>query len=143
MNRTGNRARHRGGRHALALTLVALLLAVGPLGGVRVHAQPPAGSEQPALRNEVAVDAGPFSIPADGSFAIGVDVEVAQPTPYLEIRLQIFRPSGMLLFQRTEIRSDVETGTVDVEFARELGDLELRPDAYPYEVRVRTEIGEP
>jgi len=87
----------------------------------------------------VAVDTGPLSVPADGSFRIGVEVEVPEPTSYLEVRLQIRRPSGRLLFQRTEVRSDVETGTVEVEFARDLADLELRPDAYPYEIRVRSQ----
>lgn len=90
----------------------------------------------------VTLDSGPLSVPADGSFRIGVDVDVPEPTSYLEVRLQIHRPTGRLLFQKTEIRSDVETGTVDVEFGRELADLGLRPDAYPYEVRVRMQADE-
>jgi hypothetical protein len=90
----------------------------------------------------VTVDTGPLSVPSDGSFAIDVAVEVPEPTSYLEVRLQIHRPSGRLLFQRTEVRSNVETGTVEVGFGRELADLELRPDAYPYEIRVRTQADE-
>jgi hypothetical protein len=90
----------------------------------------------------VRVDTGPLSMPSNGSFRIGVGVEIPEPTSYLEIRLQIRRPSGRLLFQRTEVRSDVDTGTVEVEFTRDLADLELRPDAYPYEIRVRSQAEE-
>lgn len=128
------------GRLALTIILpICLLVGIAlPSGGV--SAAPSAELEQLSTQPEgVTVDAGPLSIPSDGSLRIGVGVEVPEPTSYLEVRLQIRRPSGRLLFQRTEVRTEVETGTVDVEFDRELTDLGLRPDAYPYEIRVRTQ----
>ncbi len=99
--------------------------------------------QESAGTQKVAVDPGPVSVPSNGAFRIGVEVQVEEPTPYLEMRLQIHRPTGRLLFQRTEVRNQVETGTVSAEFSRELADLELAPAAYPFEVRVRTEVGEP
>ncbi len=120
----------------LALVCAALLLSVTP--GPHVARGVPADATV-----HVDVDPGPYSIPSDGSFEIGVEARIDHPTPYLEIRFQLRRPSGQLLFQRTEVRNEVETSTVGVAFTRELADFGLRPDAYPYEVRVRTEVGEP
>ncbi len=124
-------------RTAIALLVCAAIALAAPSASHTAQAVP---SETTV---HVTVDAGPYSVPSDGSFEIGVATRVDQPTPYLEIRFQLRRPNGQLLFQRTEVRNEVETSTVGVSFARELGDFGLRPDAYPYEVRVRTEVGEP
>jgi len=134
------RAGRPHGHRALTIILAACLALGAALPYAGVSAAPAPELEPLSTQPEgVAVDTGPLSVPADGSFRIGVEVEVPEPTSYLEVRLQIRRPSGRLLFQRTEVRSDVETGTVEVEFARDLADLELRPDAYPYEIRVRSQ----
>ncbi|MDZ4064271.1 MAG: hypothetical protein U1E22_06325, partial [Coriobacteriia bacterium] len=58
------------------------------------------------------------------------------------MRLQIRRPTGRLLYQKTEIRHEVATGTVDITYSRGLADLDLAVDAYPIEVRVRSDTGE-
>jgi len=131
------------GRRAVTIILSACLVAGIALPYPGASAAPTAELAPLSMQPDgVTVDTGPLSVPADGSFRIGVDVDVPEPTSYLEVRLQIHRPTGRLLFQRTEIRSDVETGTVDVEFGRELADLGLRPDAYPYEIRVRMQADE-
>ncbi len=123
---------------------MAVGLSVGsPVDASESHANPETPAPGDPARDRVTVDAGPPSLPSDGAFEIRADVRVDEPTPYLEVRLQIHRPSGQLLFQRTEVRSDVATGTVTAEFTRELADLSLAPAAYPYEIRVRTEVGEP
>ncbi len=122
----------------LAGLLLAGLFAVPP----GTHATPPSSAEG-STGAGVGVDAGPPSLPTDGAFTVRAEVRVEEPTPYLEVRFQLRRPSGALLFQRTEVRSDVETGTVTAEFTRELADLSLPAAAYPYEIRVRTEVGEP
>jgi hypothetical protein len=137
------RAGRPHGRRALTIILAACLALGTALPYAGVSAAPAPELETLSTQPEgVTVDTGPLSTPSDGSFRIGVDVEVPEPTSYLEVRLQIRRPSGRLLIQRTEVRSDVETGTVEVEFARDLADLELRPDAYPYEIRVRSQADE-
>jgi len=135
------RAPRPRGRGAIAIIVATCLVLAAPLSGTGA----PATSTETGLEplqtqpDGVRVDSGALSVPADGSFRIHVEVDVEEPTSYLEVRLQIHRPSGRLLFQRTEVNSDVETGTVEVEFSRQLADLELRPDAYPYEVRVRAQ----
>lgn len=140
MTPVDRRAGRPHGHRALTIILAACLALGAALPYAGVSAAPAPELEPLSTQPEgVAVDTGPLSVPADGSFRIGVEVEVPEPTSYLEVRLQIRRPSGRLLFQRTEVRSDVETGTVEVEFARDLADLELRPDAYPYEIRVRSQ----
>lgn len=143
MDRSDHRPARPPARTAVIAILIGTLLAGIGLPGAGLSAAPaPEARLAPVVPDGVAVDTGPLSVPSDGSFRIGVEVEVPEPTSYLEIRLQIRRPAGRLLFQRTEVRSDVETGTVDVEFSRELADLQLRPDAYPYEVRVRAQTDE-
>jgi hypothetical protein len=135
---TEHRVEWPTGRRALTIILAICILAGIALPAGGVSAAPSAELESLGTQIDgVTVDTGPLSVPSNGSFTIGVGVEVPEPTSYLEIRLQIHRPSGRLLFQRTEVRTEAETGTVDVEFSRELTDLGLRPDAYPYEVRVR------
>ncbi|MDY0088109.1 MAG: hypothetical protein RBS78_06155, partial [Coriobacteriia bacterium] len=131
-------------RRALTVVLTALFaLSVLAPAIPPANAQP-ASSAQPLFSpaEGVRVDAGPLSLPSDGAFRMRVGVDINEPTSYLEVRLQIHRPSGRLIFQRTEVHSNVDTGTVEVEFARELSDLDLRPDAYPYTVRVRTQATE-
>jgi hypothetical protein len=124
-------------RAALAVFVCAAIMLATPVPSHTARGVPTDTSVH------VTVDGGPYSVPSDGSFEVGVATRIDHPTPYLEIRFQLRRPSGQLLFQRTEVRNEVETGTVGVAFGRELADFELRPDAYPYEVRVRTEVGEP
>lgn len=132
-------------RRVLVVVLASLLAlgVVAPATRCAEAAGTPAHTERLATPADgVRVDTGPLSVPANGAFRFGVGVDVEEPTSYLEVRLQIHRPSGRLLFQRTEVRSDVPTGTVQVEFARDLGDLGLRPDAYPYTLRVRAQGAE-
>jgi len=123
----------------LALAAVACLTAalIGLPGSSVVHAAPESATI------DVHVSANAISVPSDGAFSVAVSSFVKVPTPYFEVRFQLRRPDGRLLFQRTEVRNNVEAGTVDVVFERTLDDLSLRPAAYPYEIRVRTETGEP
>ncbi len=124
-------------RAATSLIVFAALVAV-PLSGVHNVVATP--TEQ-TLR--VTVSKGDVSVVSTDDFSVSVSTQVNEPTPYLEIRFQLRAPAGRLLFQRTEVRNQVETSTVGVTFERELGDLSLEPGVYPYEVRVRTEVGEP
>ncbi|MBE0417751.1 MAG: hypothetical protein IBX63_08290 [Coriobacteriia bacterium] len=143
MKPTDHRVGWPTGRRALTIILAACLLTSIAMPSAWVSAASPSVPEPLSTQpNGITVDTGPLSVASDASFRIGVNVAVPEPMSYLEVRLQIRRPSGRLLFQRTEIRTEVETGTVDVEFSRELTDLELRPDAYPYEIRVRSQTDE-
>ncbi|MDP2183610.1 MAG: DUF6049 family protein [Actinomycetota bacterium] len=132
-------ARRRAIVPAFALMLLASLTLATIAGSA--PATPPSGREDSGVL-PVTLDTGELAVPADGEFSFRVGVEVDRPTSYLEVRLQIRRSTGRLLYQKTEIRHEVATGTVDITFSRGLADLDLEADAYPIEVRVRSDSGE-
>lgn len=90
-----------------------------------------------ALRQPV-----PFVSSTD-TMAVDFSARVTTLTPYVEVRLRVRRPSGRLIYQKTEVRADVEPGKLIVPFARSLADLEVSPGRYPLEVRVRATGMEP
>ncbi|MHB9002618.1 MAG: hypothetical protein ACYC6C_00950 [Coriobacteriia bacterium] len=80
-----------------------------------------------------------LSVPTDGRFALQALIVLDGPASYLESRVQIRHPSGRLLFQKTQVRSGLTTGTVTIDYERELKDLNLEPGIYPIELKVRTQ----
>lgn len=121
-------------RRALAAALLAAhTLAAPALVPAAVHAQP----EPSAAIRRVAIDRPSESVPATGTLAFDTVVDVEPGTAYLEVRAQLKRPSGKLLYQRTRVLSDVASSTVRVGFDRGLADLDLEEGAYPLEIRVR------
>jgi len=124
---------------ALAVaTAFALLMTsiASPIGAAPVM---PLQTSSVTAASSVALDKGAVAVPNDGDFAFNVSVQIDRPTSYLESRVQIRRPDGRLLYQKTEIRHEVPTGTVSIGYRRDIADLSLRPDAYPVEVRVRSD----
>lgn len=113
----------------------ALVLTAAAATGAPLHSKAVTAAGTPF----VTLDKGGPSVPIDGAFTIRANVAIDAPTSYLESRLQIRHPSGKLLFQKTEVRSRLETGTVAIQYSRELADLELKPGVYPMELRVRTQ----
>jgi hypothetical protein len=97
--------------------------------------------ERPAAPGQpvVTVTKPTVSVPVDGRFDLTVKVLIDAPTSYLESRVQVRHPGGRLLYQKTEVRNEVTTGTVEVTYSRPLSDLTLEPAAYPIEVRVRSD----
>lgn len=81
------------------------------------------------------------AVSVEGTFTAGVRVRIDRPTSYLESRLQIHSDSGDLIFQKTEVRNDVTTGTVTIGYERALSDLGLDPGAHPLTIRVRSDSG--
>lgn len=123
-------------RGLTAVTLaIALVLATSVAIGSPVYTEESTADGTPY----VTLDKGAASTPVDGAFMLKVDVAVDAPTSYLESRVQIRNPGGRLLYQKTEVRSDLSTGTVRLEYSRDLADLTLEPGIYPIEVRVRTQ----
>lgn len=102
-------------------------------------------SALPAAPAEVQASVSPRgpSQPADGTLNVSVTAEVTVPTDYLEIRLQLLRPAGRLVYQKTEIRRGLDPGAHTVAFVRELEGLGVRPGRYPLRVRVRASGGKP
>ncbi len=130
---------HFGLRYVLALLLTCSLALIA----LPVSATPITTSSQRAANNQpfVTLSSNAVSVPVDGSFAYRAEIVIDRPTSYLEARLQIRNPGGSLLFQKTEPRNDVTTGTVTIDFARELAEFDLVPAAYSVELRVRSDAG--
>lgn len=127
----------RPGAHRLLLGMLAAGLVIATAAA---YASPVASEEKTTAGAAfVTLDKGAVSTPIAGAFLFKVDVAVDAPTSYLESRVQIRNPSGRLLYQKTEVRSAVETGTVRLEYARNLADLKLEPGVYPVELRVRSQ----
>ena len=123
---------------ASLLVAVLLLIGIGPAWGQSTTT----GSRRSATTQPIVTVTKPaVSVPVDGQFNLTVRVLIDEPTSYLESRVQVRHPGGRLLYQKTEVRNDVATGTVDVAYSRPLGDLTLEPAAYPIEVRVRSDAG--
>lgn len=92
-----------------------------------------------AEKGLVRLEARSLSAPTDGSLAATASITIDLPTSYLEARLQMHSPAGRLIYQKTEVRSELPTGTVSIGFERELRDLGLAPGIYPIELRVRSD----
>lgn len=125
---------------------VAILVAAALMTGVPVlvGAQPTEPG-QSAIPQRVKVSlrfGAPSLTPAD-TFTLGVDTELTAAAEYFEVRVRIWRPSGALMYQKTEVRHNVEAGSVSVGFERELADLSATPGRYPMELRVLVSDAEP
>jgi len=81
------------------------------------------------------------AVPAGGTFGYSADIRLDQPASYLEVRFQIRRPSGFLVYQRTQVANDLESGLKRFSFERALEGLDLKPGVYPIEIAVRADVG--
>ncbi|MDO9557929.1 MAG: hypothetical protein Q7J82_10215 [Coriobacteriia bacterium] len=93
---------------------------------------------EPEVEQQVAVSLlypAPSLTPLD-TFALKVRTTLTTPAEYFEVRVRIYRPSGALLYQKTEVRHDVEAGDTSLDFERTLADIATVPGRYPVEVRV-------
>lgn len=118
---------------ALLALVVALVVAPLPaIGQGQPHAEAAPARQQVAVM--VRHEQPAYS--PEATFTVGVAVDVAQRTDYLEVRLRMTSPSGRLLYQKTEVRHNVSAGRASVEFSRSLKGLGVRQGRYPIEVRV-------
>jgi len=121
---------------ALALSACILVAAAA--------AQPaPEGSStaRAASRNGVSLVASSTSVPTEGTFGFAASVALTAPADFVQVRLQVRRPTGRLLFQRTSIARDVPAGLYRASFERGLADLDLKPGAYPVTLEARVDQG--
>ena len=124
------------------LLLVAMLASVliTPITSTAAPETPAvaAGSRSylPFPDQPVSLVATDVAVPPSGSLDYTAIVRLDEPTGYLQVRIQVRRPSGRLLYQKTFVASDVPAGVRSFTFSRPLGDLELKPDAYPVELSV-------
>lgn len=76
------------------------------------------------------------SVTPDATMRVTVEVTLAAPAEYLEVRLRLRKDSGRLLYQKTEVRADAPAGVQLIEYEYDLTELELEQGRYPIEVRV-------
>ncbi len=115
-------------RHIEILAAATVLACILMSAVVSAHAQ-----EQTL---PVTIRQGAAAVTNDATFTADVVTTLPSDTDYLEVRLRIKRPSGRLLYQKTEVRHAVPAGQAVVSFTRTLRDLSLTPGRYPIEVRV-------
>lgn len=111
---------------ALVLTLAAGL---GP-------SVPAPAAPQAKAPLDVRVSQPTVSVSEDATFTLRVTTRLPAEAGYFECRLRLRRPSGRLLYQKTEVRHDA-SGTVTIDFARSLAGFEMSEGRYPIEVQVR------
>jgi hypothetical protein len=78
-----------------------------------------------------------MAIPADGRFSYRAAVNVGAPVDTVQARLQLFMPSGRLVYQKTFTKKVSATGPTVFVFERQIGDIGLKPAAYPTKLTVR------
>lgn len=76
------------------------------------------------------------SIGPNDTMRLDVAVTTAASAEYLEVRVRLRSPSGKLIYQKTEVRSDIPAGTHTISYERDLAGLDLAQGRYPIEVRV-------
>lgn len=121
---------HRDRFRAPSITLLTFVLVTVSLA-VAMPAAHAAGQS-------VSVDvtqASP-SVTADGALVAAVNVTITEPAEYLEVRLRLRTPSGRLIYQKTEIRSDLPAGRHSIPYDYNFAGKGLRPGRYPIELRI-------
>jgi hypothetical protein len=118
----------------LACTL-ALCIVLMPAGA---FAAPVDGQTRSTGEQNVAVSITQPepSIDADGELRVDVEVSLTAPAEYVEVRLRLRQPSGRLVYQKTEIRSNLGPGEHVIAYEHDLAAMNLRQGRYPIEVRV-------
>ncbi len=140
---------HRVGTIAGALALGAVL-ATAPAEAYTTaeHTRDRSRLEYLAY-SSVAAAGGPVTLeydsatlPTDGAYGLTVRTDLPSEASYHEVRLRVFRPSGGVLIQKTEISHDVNAGSHVTTFTRDLAQLRLPPGRYPVQVRVRSQLAD-
>jgi len=115
---------------AVAFALLALVVPAlsAPSSTSTTSGSTPAGS----IPLTASLTASAPTVPTGGTFGYTAEVRLDERASYLQSVLEVFRPSGQLLFRRTRVANDVGPGTLRFGFKRELTDaLALAPGSYP------------
>jgi hypothetical protein len=87
-------------------------------------------------RVQVSVTQPTPAVATDGVMRVAVSVALGAPAQYVEVRVRLRQPSGRLVYQKTEVRADLQPGLNVIEFDHDLADLDLAQGRYPLDVRV-------
>lgn len=126
--------------HSTAVRVLAALAL-----GITLFAARATAAEQtaPAQSVDVTVTQPTPSVASNGVLRAEVVVTLGAPAEYLEVRLRLKSPSGNLVYQKTEVRSDVGAGRIPVAYEYDLARRNLPPGSYPIEIRVLATGSEP
>lgn len=89
-----------------------------------------------------SLEASSTAVPLGGALGYTAQVRLTEPASYLQVRLQVHRPSGQLVYQRTQILNGAAAGTSTFSFSRPLDALNLKPGVYPLDLSVRATIAD-
>ncbi len=132
-------ARTTSGRRA-TLAAAAVLAALTIVAAVKVTASAaPATVTRPSSLS-ASLESSDTAYPLTGTFGYTAHIRLDDPASYLQVRLQVRRPDGGLVYQRTHVSNGVAAGESSYTFGRELEGLELEPGVYPTVLSVDADI---
>lgn len=120
--------------------LAALLLLVVPLVPAPLTAAPVASVSTPTPPGSVpstltvSVTPSATAVAVDTEFGFRAVTRLAADASYLRVRLDVNRPTGRLVFRRTQVVNGASAGEQSFSFGRELQGLGLDPGSYPVKV---------
>jgi len=125
-----------------ACAVVAVVLGTAAVTWLTANAVPsvvpPLGTDEPVL--SASLESSQAAVPLTGEFAYTTRIRLQKPASYLQTRIQVRRPTGQLIFQRTVVDNNLPAGPHTAEFGRSLAGLDLEPGAYPVEVEIRGDL---
>jgi hypothetical protein len=90
----------------------------------------------------VSIESSRAAIPVGGEFGLTARVRLSKPARFVRVRLQLRRPTGRLIYQRTQLFTAPDEGVIAAPFARTTADVGMPADAYPYDVIVEVGRGD-
>ena len=138
---TPQRSAHPRRAVALMVTALALLAVVSPARSAPSATTTTASPVPPTVALSASLVASTPTVPTGGTFGYTAEVRLRERASYLQTVLEVFRPSGQLLFKRTRVANGVKPGTRRFSFERGLTDaLALEPGSYPVRLTVGADI---
>jgi hypothetical protein len=125
-------------RRAVPFAAAALLVCVLAATRLPALAAPAATDVKTALA--ASLESSSTAVPLAGTFGYTAHVRLNEPASYLQTRLQVLRPTGKLVYQRTMVENSAPSGPLSYSFGRELKGLDLKPGAYPVRLNVTAEV---
>ena len=131
---------HLSARVRRAVPFAAAALLACALASTRLPAlaAPAAPDTKSALG--ASLESSSTAVPLAGAFGYTAHVRLSEPASYLQTRLQVLRPTGKLVYQRTMVENSAPSGPLSYSFGRELQGLDLKPGVYPVRLNVTAEV---
>ncbi len=125
-------------RRAVPFAAAALLVCALAATRLPALAAPAATDTKAALA--ASLESSSTAVPLAGTFGYTAHVRLDEPASYLQTRLQVMRPSGKLVYQRTMVENSAPSGPLSYSFGRDLEGLDLKPGSYPVRLNVTAEV---